>query len=237
MPINFSDDELDAVVGVEEPTYDDYEQQQELEEQMSEVETRLEVAQYYRLILNDSLFENPPNPQVAQMVEQEIRGFIRERMGALMGVQAPPPKVQKIFTDEEVKALRTLAQPDVKAALAALAAKLLKKPAILDPAPIPQEAPPPPAKATPTLKKIARPVGRPRKNPESVVQSAVSRQPTNRKKNQPVAPIGVRPVPMPSTKEGIEMASAVAAQRQAQAALQGLSSSFSGKVVSTGSGE
>ena len=76
-----------------------------------EVERRLEVAACYRLLLNESLF-NDPSP-TAKLVDDEIRGFIRSRLANLVGVGAPT--TDSTFTAEEVQALKLLAQKAIPA--------------------------------------------------------------------------------------------------------------------------
>ena len=253
MPVDFDDADIEEVVEeVNDPQAQVLPQEPDfepdLEEQMSEVEARLEMAQYYRLLLQDSIFEDPPSPEVASRVEEEIRGFIRSRMQVLVGVGEPPAsKAQKIFTDAEVQALRTIAQPDVVEALKALAAKVLKKPTILDAKPLPAEKP----KAEPTV--IKEPILRKRRQPNAPapVQAAPQRTVGGRSKPQkkvlvketnddgkefvrdltPQArPVGnIQPIPTPRTREQIEIAAATSASHQAAVALKTLEKTLRGK--------
>lgn len=253
MPVDFDDEDIaDVVEEVNNPEAQVLPVQPpepDLEEQMSEVEARLEMAQYYRLLLQDTIFEDPPSPEVAARVEDEIRGFIKGRMQVLVGVGEPPAaKPQKIFTDAEVQALRTIAQPDVVEALKALAAKVLKKPTILEAKPLPTEKP----KAEPSV--IREPILRKRRQPGAIQNQAGAPAPRpvggrgrQQKKvlvkevneegkeftrdltpqAQPVGPI--QPIPTPRTREQIEIAAATSASHQAAVALRALEKNLRGK--------
>jgi len=264
MPTDFDDDDLaDVVEELDKPVpaarnypTDVPEVQDETEdfmEQMSEVEARLEMAQYYRLLLNDSLFGEVANPEVAERVEAEIRGFVKSRMQVLVGVGEPVAKAQpKIFTDAEVQALRTLAQPDVSGALKALAAKVLKKPAILEAKPLPVEKPkaPVPVLKEPILRKVsskpgarqaatAAPTRTPARAPQkSAGQKRDIRTNVNAKGEefkQDVTPqarpqgLTIQPIPTPRTREQIEQASSASASYQASVALNNLTQKLHGK--------
>lgn len=240
MPVDFDDDDISGVVDEVNnpepapPTWNQVAEEQDVEEQMSEVEARLEVAQYYRLILNETLFEDPPNPSVAERVEDEVRGFIKTRMQSLMGV-SPAEKVQaRIFSDAEVQALRTIAQPDVIGALKALAAKVLKKPGILDAKPLPstekKKSNEPPRE--PLLRKVGQrrpqqaPAPQPRKGQQEkktrVVVSDDGREVTQ-DLTRPSKPTGAfQPIPTGRNRQEIEARSAQSAAYQAHIALQAL---------------
>lgn len=73
---------------------------------MTEVERRLEMAYYYRLLLNDSLFVDADS-EIAQFVEGEIRSFVQERLEILLGIKHPQPKAEG-FTPIEVAILKKL---------------------------------------------------------------------------------------------------------------------------------
>lgn len=256
MPVDFDFDEEDVADVVEEVTS---QQPQgapmgysvvvdEFEEQMSEVEARLEVAQYYRLILNDNLFEDAPNPAVAERVEEEIRTFIRGRMQALMGVAAEE-KQTKVFSDAEVQALRTLAQPDVIEALKALAAKVLKKPTILEAKPLPKteakKAPPKepvlrkvrrkpePRAAQPQYEPAPQPTqARPGRRQQKQIRTIVTDDGREVKQDitpqaKPVGPI--QPIPVPRSREAIEARAAQSAAYQARVALSQLEKNLQGR--------
>lgn len=109
-------------------------EESELDTQLSEVEKRLEKAQYYRALLTQEIFEGDYSTP-AQAITEEIRTFIRIRLGVLLGVspEAMVAKVKPLFEDDEVKILKQVA------------GKLLKKPSIMEPP------------AQPTLKKAQPP--------------------------------------------------------------------------------
>lgn len=249
MPIDFDESDIaDVVEEVNSPEQQIMSSQEEpqadLEEQMSEVEARLEMAQYYRLVLNETLFEDAPNPAVAERVEEEIRGFIKTRMQVLVGVgEQAPAKAQRIFSDAEIQALRTIAQPDVAQALKALAAKVLKRAAIQEAKPLPAE------KSASVLKEpILKKVGQ--KNTQRMQSVAAPQIRTKSKKQekkikvittedgrevkmdmtQQARPQGIiQPIPTPRTRDQIEMASAQSAAYQARVALQTLERNLRGK--------
>jgi len=257
MPVDFDDEDIsDVVEEVNRPTSQLLpnrqvieQQEQDFEEQMSEVEARLEMAQYYRLLLSEPLFDDPPTPEVADRVEDEIRGFVRSRMQVLVGVGEPKKVEQKVFTDAEVQALRTLAQPEVQEALKALAAKVLKKPTILEAKPLPKEK----TKAEqPVLKEpILKRVGFKRRPQAPAPEQAPQPRPIQRGRQQkkrlethvtddgteivrdltPQArPVGtVQPIPTPISREQIEANAAQSAAYQARVALNTLEQNLRGK--------
>jgi len=138
------------------------------EQAMAEVEFRLELAQYYRLVLSmDSFFSDSTGPAAA-VVDKEIRDFVRTRMSKLVGVESSD--TDGMFTPAEVTALKALAAPTVFAALKAIAAKVTKKPSLAEPTPEP---------VAPTLKKAnvpAKPSLR-KVSAKSVVPSVQAPQP------------------------------------------------------------
>lgn len=261
MPVDFDEDDISGVIEETETAsqapvrrqaqYTKADEAQSIDDQMSEVEKRLEMAQYYRLVLNDTIFNDPPNVEVADRVESEIRDFVRSRMSLLVGVgEEKKAEVLSPFSDAETLALRTIAQPDVIAALKALAAKVLKKPEILDAKPrvaVPEKPKGPPRE--PTLKKIIRtPTAQPVQGPRTVVPSPQA--PSGRGKQQkrlyrktvredgtegevditpPAQPVGVKPFPTPVGKAAIEATAAQTARQQAMVAVANLDKQFSGK--------
>ncbi|MDE2425747.1 MAG: hypothetical protein KGO96_07555 [Elusimicrobia bacterium] len=88
-----------VVVSTSEP-------QPEIQTVMQGVEQRLEQANCYKLLLNDSLFAGELSPIAAQ-VQEEIRQFITDRLETLLGIKAE--KTQSVFSDEEITALKTVA--------------------------------------------------------------------------------------------------------------------------------
>lgn len=123
------------------------EEQQQLDQELSEAERRFEKAQYYRLLLRESFFENT-SAEAVEVVE-EIRQYIRERMAVLLGIkqETVAPVVEAQFTEEEAAVLK------------ALTAKFLKKPQLMEPpAPKPEQRPTlKKVEQAPTLKKAATP--------------------------------------------------------------------------------
>jgi hypothetical protein len=108
-----------------------------------EVEKRFEVAMYYRLLLRDTLFKD--SSEAANIVEQEVRGFVRSRLELLMGLGQPQQdkqQVSEVFDQDEITALK------------AIAARVLRKPSLIQPSLKKQEAPP---KALPSIRKRSGP--------------------------------------------------------------------------------
>ncbi len=254
MPVDFDEDDISgAIEEADSPVplrpAPQYEEVQSIDDQMSEVEKRLEMAQYYRLVLNDSIFNDPPNPEIADRVENEIREFVRSRMSLLVGVGEEKKEVQSPFSDAEVLALRTIAQPDVVSALKALAAKVLKKPQILDAKPLAPTTEKPKVVREPTLKKIVRtpaqaaaPVPQQRQVQAPAPAVRGRQQKRVMKKVQrvdgtmgevdvtpPAQPVGIKPFPTPVGKAAIEATAATTARQQAMVAVANLDKQFSGK--------
>jgi hypothetical protein len=266
MPVDFDEDDISGVIEeAEQPAYpspvaqarrdqfaQQYQEAQSIDDQMSEVEKRLEMAQYYRLVLNDTIFNDPPNVEIADRVEGEIREFVRGRMSLLVGVgEEKKPEMLSPFSDAETLALRTIAQPDVVAALKALAAKVLKKPEILDAKPrvaAPEKPKGPPKE--PTLKKIVRTPAAPQQPTQRQQQAPTAAPPSGRGKQQkrvlkkvqrvdgtegevdvtpPAQPVGVKPFPTPVGRAAIEATAAQTARQQAMVAVANLDKQFSGK--------
>lgn len=162
MPVDFDDSDLEDVLGgggaapEPEPTYEET----DLEDEMSEAEARLEVAGYYKLLLNQDLFDAEDQNNAAIQVQNEMRTFARQRLAALLGV----PVKNTGLNDEEIKRLRVLIGDEkVVETIMVLAAKLLKKPQLLDdarkqlqaaPAAVAPVAPPKKVKA-PSLRRVA----------------------------------------------------------------------------------
>lgn len=78
---------------------------------MSEVEVRLEEANCYKALLQNSLFEEPG--PIAQKVESKVRDFIRKELKILLGLEHPNATVETIansvFNSKEIEALKALA--------------------------------------------------------------------------------------------------------------------------------
>lgn len=82
---------------------------EEDESYMTEVDKRLEVAKYFRFLLNSSLF-SPPTPE-SQIVERKIRVFVKDQLHSLLSMGATPSakEVKLPFSENEIKALKLLA--------------------------------------------------------------------------------------------------------------------------------
>lgn len=75
--------------------------------QLSEVEVKLEKANCYKVLLQDSMFEDYTSATAE--VEAEIRSFIHKRLRILMGIEQEGPVASGTFSKEEVNALKHLA--------------------------------------------------------------------------------------------------------------------------------
>jgi hypothetical protein len=151
------------------------------ERAMAKVEFRLELAQYYRLVLSmDSFFSDSSGP-AASVVDKEIRDFVRTRMSKLVGVEGADS--EGVFTPAEVTALKALAAPAVFGALSAIAAKVTRKPSLAEtPAPTLKKAVVP---AKPALRKVSA---------KSIVPSAPAPTPTSTPTPPPPTPAPVEKV-------------------------------------------
>src|SRR5437016_108827 len=88
MPFDWENEQFNESVDemLEETPTPQMDTVEQIDEVMSEAEKRFEVAQYYKLLLRDSLFQN--SSEAADIVEAEIRTFIKERLSVLLGVKA-----------------------------------------------------------------------------------------------------------------------------------------------------
>jgi hypothetical protein len=126
MSFDFLEDQLDdgdSDIGFGAGTKND----PDIDEMMSEAEKRFAKAQYYQAVLKEQIFD-ADDSQSATEVVAEIRGFVRQRLAVLLGVVSDAPKKEEpaaVFSAEEVKALK------------AVAAKLTKKPELLEAPPQP----------------------------------------------------------------------------------------------------
>lgn len=122
--------------------------------ELKAVEERLELAHYYSLLLKHNVFGDDDS-EPALKVLGEVRGFIRQRLAVLVGLQVEPAvaATKQVFSDDEVAALKMVA------------AKVLKKPEIVKVPEVKQLSVQPAPKPAPALAPVAtkRPVGRPRK--------------------------------------------------------------------------
>jgi hypothetical protein len=140
---------------------------------MDEAEKRFEVAQHYKLLLQDRLFESQSD--AAYRVEQEIRAFIKERLGVLLGIRQEKTQ-NDLFSQEQIAVLKQFADlgddaPEVlKAVMGTLSKKIEKKskpaaPPALKQVKEPAVQPSVVKKEEPKLKGRNQPV--PNKQPES----------------------------------------------------------------------
>ena len=123
---------------------------------MDEVEKRLEIASYYRTLLANPMFDN--DTEAAHLVQHEISGFIRERLGVLLSIGEPSKKVE-LFSDLQMEVLRSLGEMTMShvTALKMIAGKVLGE------SPAPPEAPahrPAPAPAKPAMRQAPAPARR-----------------------------------------------------------------------------
>jgi hypothetical protein len=155
----------------------------ELDAQMSEVERRLEKAQYYRVLISQSLFE--VDSDVGAEVEAEVREFVRNRMSVLVGA-SPERTAAESFSTEEIRVLKEVASklsknaklmPEAKEPPRVNPVKNVAPPAVQSapapisrpvtkPAPVPARRPGPKPKAPPPPVAKAEPKpppGKPRK--------------------------------------------------------------------------
>lgn len=141
---------------------------EEEEDELADVDARLETADHYRAILNHQFFD--ADSAASRVVDREIRAFIKERLEILLGIRSPRAADVAQFTEEEAEALKTLADPDVTRALGAVAKKVLGKtgPAIIESTP------------KPLLKKVPAPV-------KTSVKAVVSAKPEVKKVPAPPA--------------------------------------------------
>lgn len=251
MPIDFDESDIDGVVQEVETaaaSQPAVRPATDIEVEMDEVEARLEMAQYYRLILQESLFADAPNPSVAAAVESEIRDFIRGRMQVLVGVGSGEKAVKGSFSEPEIQALKTLASPDVASALKAVAAKVLKKPSLMETqAPLAPEEKKPKVIKTPVLKKVVQGASKDASIAAKQAAEIGGKKAQVQKKRivtevtddgreikrdltpqaRPTGPI--QPIPTPRGRHQIEAVAAQAAHQHAAAALENLNTLLTGK--------
>jgi hypothetical protein len=94
--------------------YQNAEQQAEADDsddiKMEDVEDRLEVAQCFRLLLKEQLF-NTVTP-ASRKVEKRIRSYVKEQLAILMGVRQAPQATAEVvlpFDDTEISILKQIA--------------------------------------------------------------------------------------------------------------------------------
>src|SRR4051812_27327821 len=95
---------------IDQLAYRDTPYEEEEDPDFAEVEQRFATAQYYKLLLKESLFSDDSAP--AQQVEGELRQFIRTRIKVLLGLEGPRVNVVErdpVFSGDEIIALKELA--------------------------------------------------------------------------------------------------------------------------------
>ncbi len=130
MPVDFDDSDLNEALGEEAPPEIELQEtltEDDVEDQMSEAEARLEIASYYKLLLNQEMFDAEDQNAAALQVQTEMRDFARQRLAALLGVKMKNTGL----SDTEVKILRVLADENVIEILMTLVSRLAKKPSLL----------------------------------------------------------------------------------------------------------
>lgn len=153
----------------------------ELDEQLEDVELRLEVATLYRALLKDRLFTE--QTEASRAVEARVRSFVKGELKTLLGLQAPKKEQPQLFSPEEIEALK------------AIAGKVLSKPS--------QPAPAVAVRPEPTVKTVVsapKPTLRPKevKKPiKTKAEAAVAAKPEAKK-----APAGPKVVKETTTKTG-----------------------------------
>jgi hypothetical protein len=181
-PESLADNLVDSLY--EEPEADprsNDEEESELDSQMLAVEERLQQAQYYRLMLNESFFKE--ETPLSRKVDREVRAFVRARLSVLMGVQAEPtkqaPQRPPDFTDSEIRNLKQLAATLQERATRAGAA-------VPAPAPVP---------VPPAMKKIESKPQEPVAAPAPVKRQPVVVAPRAKPSGPPPRPSGAVKLP------------------------------------------
>jgi hypothetical protein len=131
MTFPFEEDNTDTMAGYEfdesdQPSYDMVaaaqvvEQLQsppprvpEVEEKMNNVQTRMRVAHYMMLLLDNRFFED--DVEAAYLVESMVKGFLTTKLEELVGVAPAKQQVQVVqaepqFSEEEVAVLKSVAK-------------------------------------------------------------------------------------------------------------------------------
>jgi hypothetical protein len=176
----------------------DEEEPQAEDPELNDVDVRLETADYYRAILKHQFFD--VQGPAAEIVDREIRTFIRERLEVLLGLRAAKVEGPGSLPFDE----------DQVEALTALANKVLGRPALLSGEPtVKKMAAPgakpeikPAAKPKPQVKKIPVPAPAPSSKPK-VKQPPPQREAAPAQK-QPVANSPQKQAPATMVEPGVE---------------------------------
>lgn len=148
----FLDEEVSAG-----PEFEDVQESDDLDldEQMQDVEKRLEIAACYRALLNDTMFSKQST--ASRVVEKRMRDFIRSELKVLLGVQRAAAPVESTFSEEQVDVLKRIAD------------KVIGKPTLTEAPQLRRRAvaaPPPPKKAETTAPQLRqRPAPAPKTAP------------------------------------------------------------------------
>jgi|SRR6185312_9582088 len=115
---NSIDSELDDDVEAQTAAPDDLDDfDEEIDEEMSEAEQRINLAGYYRILAKGGIFKD--GSEAARIVDAEVRAFARERMALLLNLSsAPKAKVDLPFTEDQINVLQWLADRYVEKARA-----------------------------------------------------------------------------------------------------------------------
>lgn len=142
---------------------------------MAQVDRRMKVANYFRLILDNELF--PGGEAEAVIAQTRIRRFVRDELEVLLGMKSAVTTARSTavaqFTDEEVAALRELIS------------RITKKPTPFKPVQQQQVTPP-----APQFKPVTAAAVVPKPKP---VAPPVQRTPAPAPRQQQAAPQGVDP--------------------------------------------
>lgn len=135
----------------------------ELDDQLDDVEQRLDVAKYYRTLLSGTLFSGEQSG-AATVVTQRVRRFVREELRTLLGLASPKPDLAAVFSTEQVEALRAVAD------------RLLQREQILVPraAPTPEQLRPKAPEASPQLQTRSQPAA-PRRAPAQPPKAEIAK--------------------------------------------------------------
>lgn len=204
-PVSFDDNapaddsQYDDIVNevTEEQPEEEVAPQASIDSRMAEMEERLEMIQYYKLLLNGGFFNNPPNQSVASKIESEVAEFILGRLDSLLNMGATPAKQRSEaqFTDEEVSALKELANPDTHKVLTEVVSRVFSKVA----SGTVKKAPPkaePPKLATKTVPEAPAP-----KKAAPAPMTVKARPVATRPAAKPAAPVPTQEAPTPPKKQ------------------------------------
>lgn len=161
---------------------DDVEEISEEIQLLTEVESRLRKANYYRIILDQDLFEGQASEEALE-VELEFRQFAYKKLTTLLGMQAEETS-RSTFTPNEEIALKALAAK-VLAAEPSLARQELPPPTLKKVQMAPPKPPPlvqpqlkkltdPTALAAPQKRKVAKSTPKPQKQPQAAPEVAAA---------------------------------------------------------------